>query len=79
MDQIEIIKKNIRAAIKSARNQGTVGMSLNNLFHVTETKGVTCPVKMYPILFRQAVESMATKFVYGMDEEIEIYGSPKCV
>lgn len=55
----ETIKKNIEDAIRKAKTRGTTGMSLGNLFQMTSTRGVTCPIPLYRPTFKHVVGDVA--------------------
>lgn len=58
------IEDNVRAAIKKAFDDGIYGMSLDNLFQVTSTRGVNVPPGRYLEFFTKVAFYAAdeTKF-----------------
>lgn len=62
-DQVKVIQRNIKSRIADCRKDGITGMGFKNLFAITPTTGVTCPVGMYRTLFEQAVKGLKTKFL----------------
>jgi hypothetical protein len=61
-----IIRLNIRETITAAIAEGTTGMSLNNLFHVTPTTGVACSVADYRLLFGDVAAKVAKEMKFGL-------------
>lgn len=58
---MNVIEQNIGKAINSLKSQKIVGMSLDNLFQVTSTRGLSVPVWEYRGLFDVAAKIVAAK------------------
>ena len=59
IDQQQVIRSNIRAAISKAKRNGTTGMSYANLKQITDTKGVHCSVAHFHDWFDTQAEQVA--------------------
>lgn len=60
--QAEIIEENIRRIVKSLRSDGTVGMSLANLYQITPTSGVMLSDREYRSEFERIARKVAPGF-----------------
>ena len=58
-----ILVVSIRKAVKAAKADGTVGMSLANLKQITPTRGLTCHPAIYHQAFEMAAKLAARGFV----------------
>ncbi len=65
MDPIE---KNISDTIKALKKDQVTGMSVANLFQVTPTKGVMCPVPMYRPEFERLAYIVAKRLKFDLYE-----------
>ena len=66
MSTSEVIERNIRAAIRKAKRNGTTGMSFANLKQLTSTDGITCHPTVYHRTFPEVAQYVAMKLNFNL-------------
>jgi hypothetical protein len=62
----DAMSDNIERTIRSIRREGTTGMSLINLYHITPTTGVNCMPDVYANLFATCAKTVAKKLRFTL-------------